>query len=172
MKQLTIFRILTFILVPFAAVFGFMDIFLILGALANPGFLLIGFILAAFVIYTFVSLRFLTKGIDPGRRVAHKLRDWIRVNAFVSSFMGIMFILNALSIFFMSDLSLRQALKQFLETQPNAPTMLSLDMFLTLMKGMAFFMFFLGVVLVIHIQINFRLLKKYAHLFEVAKIEE
>jgi hypothetical protein len=169
MKQLTIFRVLTFILIPIAAMFGFIDILFILSALANPGLLLIAFILAAFVIYAFVSLRFLLKGIDTGRPCKPSLRDWIRVNAFVSSFMGIMFLLNALSIFFTSDIVLRQYISQFMEMQSNIPPMLNLDLFLSIMKGMAYFMFLLGIVLLIHIQLNFRLLKKYGYLFDAPK---
>ncbi|MES2331015.1 MAG: hypothetical protein V4539_15535 [Bacteroidota bacterium] len=171
MKQLTIFRILTFILLPIAAMFGFMDILFLLSALANPALLLIAFILGAFVIYTFVSLQFLLKGIDTGRQCKPSLRDWIRVNAFVSSFMGIMFLLNALSIFFTNDLTLREYVSQFMQAQPNIPSMLNLALFMTIMKGMAWFMFFLAIFLLVHIQLNFRLLKMYGHLFNATKPE-
>jgi hypothetical protein len=118
MKQLTIFRVLTFILLPIAAVFGFMDLLFLLSALANPALFLIVFILGAFVIYTFVSLQFLTRGIDSGRQCKPGLRDWIRVNAFVSLFMGVMFLFNALSIFFTNEITLRQYVSQFMQTQP------------------------------------------------------
>jgi len=168
MNQLTIFRILSFVLIPFAALFGLLDILIILSALANPAFLLFAFILAAFVIYTFASLKFLTKGIDISRPCKPSLRDWIRVNAYVSTFMGVTFLMNALSIFFTSDVILRQYLSHFLETQPNVPTILTLDLFLTIMKGMAWFMFVLSLALLTHIQLNFRLLKKYRFLFEAA----
>jgi hypothetical protein len=167
MKQLTIFRILTFILLPIAAMFGFIDIIFILSALANPALLLVAFILAAFVIYTFASLKFLSKGLDTGRPCNPSLRDWIRVNAFVSSFMGVMFLLNSLSVFFTSEVTLRQYLSQFLESQPNVPAMLNLELFLTIMKIMAWFMFFVSVVLLIHIRLNFRIMKKYGYLFDV-----
>lgn len=171
MKLLTIFRILTFILLPIAAMFGFMDLLFILSALANPALLLIAFIVGAFVIYSFVSLQFLIRGIDTGRPCKPGLRDWIRVNAFVSAFMGIMFLLNALSIFFSNDLMLRQYVSEFMKTQPNIPAMLNLEMFMTIMKGMAYFMFFLAIILLVHIQLNFRLMKKYAHLFTAPKPE-
>jgi hypothetical protein len=166
MNQLTIFRVLTFVLIPIAAIFGFIDILFILSALANPAFLLFAFILAAFVIYTFSSLKFLTKGIDISRPCKPSLRDWIRVNAYVSTFMGVMFLMNALSIFFTSDITLRQYLSHFLETQPNVPAMLNLELFLTIMKAMAWFMLVISLVLLTHIQLNFRLLKKYRFLFE------
>ena len=166
MKQLTVFRILTFILLPISSLFGVMDLMMLPSALANPAVLLIVFVLAALVIYTFTSLRFLTKGIDIGRPCKPFLRDWIRVNAFASSFLGIMFLMNALSIFFASEQQLREILGQFLETQANVPPMLNLELFLKIMKLAAWFMLFISITLLVHIFLNFRLLKKYRHLFE------
>ena len=166
MKQLTLFRILTFILLPIAFLFGIMELIMLPSALANPAILLILFILAAFVIYTFISFRFLTKGIDIGRPFKPSLRDWIRVNAFVSGFMGIMFLMNALSIFFAGELQLRQIFGQFLETQANVPPMLNLELFIKIMKLAAWFMFFMSIVLLVHIFLNFRLMKIYRYLFE------
>ncbi len=165
MKSLTPYRILTFILVPVAVLFAFMDLFLLLSALGNPAMLLFVFMFGCFVIYTFSSLKFLSKGIDPGRPVKLSLRDWIRVNAFVSTFIGTMFLLNALTIFFSSDISLRQMLSQFIENQPNAPANLSPELFLTLMKFFAWFIFIVSVILLIHIRMTFKLLKQYKHLF-------
>lgn len=171
MKQLTIFRILTFILLPIAAMFGFMDLLFLFSALANPALLLIVFVLAAFVIYTFASLKFLTMSIDVEQPCKASLRDWIRVNAFVSLFMGIMFFLNAVSIIFMGDVSLRQFVNQFRESQPNIPAMLTTELFITIMKAVAYFMLFVGVVLVSHILLNFKIMKQYGYLFEAPRPE-
>jgi hypothetical protein len=166
MNQLTLFRILTFILLPIASLFGIMDLIMLPSALANPAVLLIIFVLIAFVIYTFSSLRFLTKGIDIGKPCSPSLRDWIRVNAFVSSFMGIMFFMNAISVFLVSDIQLRQYLSQFLETQVNVPPMLNLELFVRMMKVAAWFMLFISIILLVHIFLNFRLMKTYRYLFD------
>ncbi|MCW3087745.1 MAG: hypothetical protein JWQ78_1131 [Sediminibacterium sp.] len=166
MKELTLFRILTFILLPIASLFAIMDLMMLGTALANPAFLLIVFIFAAFVIYTFSSLKFLTKGIDTGRPCAASLRDWIRVNAFVSIGMGVICLLNAVSVFLVSDVQLRQYLAQVLEKQPNVPPMLNLDLFLRIMKIAAGFMLFTSIILLAHIFLNFRVMKQYRHLFQ------
>ena len=166
MRLLTIFRILTFILIPIAAFFGFLDMLVLLSALANPALLLIAFILGCLVIYTFVSMRFLTKGIDMGRHVKPSLKDWIRVNAFVSIFTGTMFLLNSVSIFFTSDTKLKELVTQLLESQPNVPSMLNAALFLQIMKIVAWCMFFVSLALLSHIFLNFRLMKQYRHLFE------
>jgi hypothetical protein len=171
MKQLTIFRILTFILLPIAAVLGLLDVILIFSALANPAFLLVAFISGSFVIYTFVSLQFLTKNLETGRPAKPSVRDWIRVNAFVSLFMGVMFLMNSVSIFAMSDLSLRQFVMQYLEAQPNIPAKLNIEMFVSIMRGASYFLFFFSIILLAHIRINFRQLKKNAHLFGPPKAQ-
>ncbi len=171
MKQLTIFRILTFILLPIAAMFGFIDFLLLFSALANPALLLMVFLLAAFVMYTFASLKFLTKGIDIERPCKTSLKDWIRVNAFVSFFLGFMLLLNAVSILFMGDISLRQFIAQFRESQPNIPPMLTPELFLSILKSMAYFMLVVSILLLSHIILNFRMLKQYGYLFEVPRSE-
>src|SRR3954470_1418467 len=81
---LIVYRLLTFILLPIAAILGFLDISLLLLALANPAALLPVFAIACIVIYVFTSFFFLIKGILGGMQCKPSLRDWIRVNAFVS----------------------------------------------------------------------------------------
>jgi len=135
-------------------------------ALANPAMLLPVFMTAAFVIYTFTSLRFLTKGIDINKPCKPSLRDWIRVNAFVSSFMGIMLLANALAIFFMNDTLLRQMLKDVLEKQVNVPPMLNIELFVKMVKLAVWFMLFVSIIMLVHIVLNFRLMKQYKHLFQ------
>jgi hypothetical protein len=166
MKQLTIFRILTFILLPLAAIFGVIDLVMLAIALSNPSMLFPVFTMASFVIYTFVSLRFLTKGIDIEKPCNPSLRDWIRVNAFVSAFMGTMLLMNTITIFFMSDAMLRQTLEQILEKQVNVSPLLNLALFVKMMKMAAWFMLFISLILLSHIFINFRLLKQFKHLFQ------
>jgi len=166
MKQLTIFRILSFILVPIAALFGIMALVTLMTALANPSLLLVAFIFTAFVIYTFTSLSFLVKGIDTGRPLKPGLRDWIRVNAYVAGFMGIMCLMNVVSLLFMSESDLHEFVRKALAAQPNVPPMLNVELFVTVLKIAAWFMGFVSIVLLAHIRINFRLMKLYHHLFQ------
>ncbi|HVZ25510.1 MAG TPA: hypothetical protein VG842_05635, partial [Sediminibacterium sp.] len=94
------------------------------------------------------------------------LRDWIRVNAYVSIFLGTMFVINSLSIFMMSDASLRQYIAEYLSSQPNVPAMLNENLFLSVMKAFSYFMIFMGTALLVHIFVQFRLLRKFGYLFE------
>lgn len=165
MKQLLLFRILTYILLPIAAMFAFLTVLMIISALANPSILLLAFIIGSFVIYVFVSLRFLNRGIDGNQPCPKNLRDWIRVNAYVSVFFGCIFVINSLSIFMMSDMSLRQYIAEYLSSQPNVPAILNENLFLSVMKALSYFMIFTGTILLIHIFVQFRLLRKYGYLF-------
>ncbi len=166
MKALTLFRILTFVLLPIAALFAVIDFFMLLTALANPAMLFVVFVMAGFVIYTFASLRFLTKGIDLNKPCKSSLKDWIKVNGYVSIFLGVSFLMNSLTVFFTSEANLRQILNQFLEQQPTVPAMLTPELFIYMMKIAAWFLLFISIALLAHIPINFRMLKQYGYLFE------
>ena len=165
MKSLTIFRIITFILVPIASLFSVIDFFMLFTALANPTLLFVVFIIAGFVIYTFSSLRFLVRHIDLNKQAKPSLKDWIKVNGYVTIFLGVSFFMNAMTVFFSSEATLRQLLSQFLETQPTVPAMLTPELFITMMKSVAWVLLFISVLVMAHIPMNFRLLKQYQYLF-------
>src|SRR5436309_5555010 len=81
---LIVYRLLSFVLLPIAVIIGILDIPLFLLALANPAALLPVFALTCIVIYVFTFFTFFIKCILVGRQCKQSLRDWIRVNAFVS----------------------------------------------------------------------------------------
>ncbi len=172
MKPVSVYRVLTFILIPIAAMFGFMDLLFLISALANPAMLLIVFMFAAFVIYTFACLKFLGNGIDTGRPCKPSLRDWIKVNAYVSLFLGAMFFINANTILFMGETGLNNLIGQLRDAQPNMPARFSNAFFVTLLRGMSWFLLVVSIVLLTHIFLNFRVLKMYAHLFSEEKQEQ
>lgn len=165
MKRLTFYRILSFILVPIALFFGLMDVLFLLSATGNPSYLLPVFLIACLCIYVFTSLSFLNKHINKNATALPSLKDWIRVNAYVSLFFGFMLLIEALGIFYMADNQLRSVIEKFLETQPNMPSGLTVTVFIKLMRGIAYFLFFFSIILLMHISISLKLLKEYAHLF-------
>ena len=93
------YAILTYILIPFALFFGVIDFVLLLSALANPSALIFVFIVACLVIYTFVSLKFLRTGLQKEQIMAKSLKDWIKVNAYVSLFLCSLFSFLFLFVF-------------------------------------------------------------------------
>jgi hypothetical protein len=171
MKSTTIFRILTFILLPIAGVFGLIGVFMLLIALSNMGLLFSVFMLAAFVIYVFASLQFLTKGIDTGKPCKPGLRDWIRVNAFVTIFMCVSSLFSVITIITQGDASLREQALQMRNALKDAPPMLNMELFVRTIKLASWFMGILSILTLIHIFLNFRLMKKYRHLFNASGAE-
>lgn len=166
MKKITVFRLLTYILLPFAAFFGLMDIIMLMSAIANPSLLLAVFLIAAFCIYSFASLVFLTKHIDRNQTAKPSLKDWIKVNAYASFFLGFQFLVTAGGIFYMGEHELKTVIDKFLETQSNLPAELNVQLFIKVMRGAAYFLFLFSFVLIVHITMVFGLIKQYSHLFD------
>lgn len=166
MKQLTIYRILSFILVPIALIIGFLDLFvLIMGLSGNPAMLFIAFVMACLVIYAFASLRFLLHGIGNQRHCKPSLRDWIKVNAYGTLFIAGMFFLNSTGVFFLGDIQLQQMLSDVMEQQPELAGKISMETMVNMFKVVAVIMFIISVTAIIHVQIGFRLLRQYSYLF-------
>jgi hypothetical protein len=165
MKQLTLFRLFTYILLPFASFFAVMDLIMLLSAIGNPSLLLGVFLLAAFCIYVFASMIFLIRHIDRNQHAKSSLKDWIKVNAYASLFLGFQFLITAVGIFYMGEQDLKNVVDKFLESQPNMPSNLNIALFVKVMRGAAYFLFFFAFVLLVHITMGLRLLKQYAFLF-------
>jgi len=166
MSQLTIFRVLTFLLVPVALLFGILDLFMLLMALsANPAMLLIVFAMACFVIYVFTSARFLLQGIGNERQLNASLKDWIKVNAYGTLFISVMFLMNSVAAFYINEVNLRQMLSDMIAQQPDVAGKISLDYFIRLFRVISGIMLVVSLLAIVHVMINFRLLRRYDHLF-------
>lgn len=166
MKQLTIYQILSFLLVPAALLLGFINLFvLLMGLSGNPAMLFIAFIMACFVIYVFASLRFLLKGINNQYRLKPSLKDWIKVNAYGTLFISGMFFLNSIGVFFLGDLQLQQMLDEVMQQQPELASKVSIETMISMFKVVAGVMFFISITAIFHVQLSFRLLKTYSYLF-------
>ena len=164
MKQLLPYRILTFILLPVAALIGLITLLGLFVALANPTVLLPLFILACVVIYIISSFIFLQKGIDQNRVCKASLKDWIRVNAIVSVVFCAMFMFQTVGILSRPDL-LNDTLQQAMKAQQNIPAGSEI-MVMKAVKGMLYFMMIFSLLLLLHILLTFRALNFYKDLFE------
>lgn len=161
---LIVYRVLTFVLLPIAAIFGFIDVSLLLLAFANPSALLPVFAIACIVIYVFTSLSFLVKGILGGRPCKPSLRDWIRVNAFVSiAFCGLGIIEY---ITLLNNKSVASEVVKQAMLQPGIPPEMTAALLEQILLSFLLFFFIFSVVLIIHIFISFRLLKQFDYLFK------
>ncbi len=165
MQQNTIYRILTFILLPFAALLGFFALLMFFIGLANPVILLPVCIMACFTIYAVCCTIFLVKGIGKQQLCKPSLKDWIKVNGFVTSVMAVMSFINSISILFYPKAQLMKLAGELLAAQPVKPEGITVEAIASIMNGLSYVMLVFSVVLLIQLSLSFRLLKKYQHLF-------
>lgn len=170
MKSLSIYRIFSYILVTIGIILGFASLIAILIALSNPVLLISVFIIIAVVLYSFSSFLFLNNGIDGKRNLKPGMKDFIKVNAYVSIVFVVMNIFQFITVM-SNNAVFNEALNQ-VKTFQNNQSPLSKELMLKMMKGIMWFLFFYAVVLGIHISITFRLLKQYDHLFSEKNIDD
>ena len=158
-----LYRILSYVLLVVAAIFGIAALFALLIALSNPALLLSVFVIVAVVIYSIASFLFLINGINGNRQLQPKLRDWIKVNAYVALVFVMMNIFQSVGVL-QNPAVLSEAVKQVSDMQ-QSKSPLSADFMLRIMKAVVWVLLFYAIILGIHISFTFRYLKQYAHLF-------
>jgi len=163
MSKLALYRIFSYFLLTIAAILGIAALFALLIALSNPALLLSVFVIAAVVIYSIASFLFLLNGIDGKRQLQPKLRDWIKVNAYVAIVFVGMNIFQSIAVL-QNPTMLSDAVKQVSDMQQSQSPAMAALMF-RVMKAVVWFMLFYAVVLGVHISFTFRYLKQFAHLF-------
>jgi hypothetical protein len=158
-----LYRIFSYVLIVIAAFFGIASLFALLMALVNPALLLSVFVIIAVVIYSIASFVFLQKGINSNQPLQPRLKDWIKVNAYVAIVFVGMNIFQSVAVINNPNL-LQEAMKQATGMQAFASP-LSETLVLKMIKAIIWFMLIYSVILGIHILQTFRYLKEYAHLF-------
>ena len=162
--ELIIYRILSFLLLPVAALFGLNCLGGLLAAISNPTMLLVIFLLACMVIYIVASFLFLTKGIDKNSPRKPSLRDWIRING------GITFMISLIAATGLTGIKLDtptlKSMMDQIEAQNHLQLGISLQQFQTIMQSFITFLFVLSIVLIAHIIMTFHMVKRFRYLFE------
>ena len=165
-QHLKLYTILTYILIPIALFFGFLDVLILFSSLANPSALIMVFIVACLVIYTFSSYKFLKAGIEREIVQSLKLKDWIKVNAYVSFFLCSLFFVNSISVLISTNAVLLKFIDEFLQQQPNMPKEITNALVLSLLRGVSVFLLITGITGIVHIRTTLRLVNQNGHLFE------
>jgi hypothetical protein len=143
-----------------------MDSVLVISALANPSALILVFAMACIVIYSFSSFKFLKLGIEREQILTTKLKDWIKVNAYVSLLMFCLIFLNAVFILLSNDAILISYLDDVLAQQYDKPPELNSLLLLKMLRIAAYFFFVIGAVGILHIRMTLKLVRDNDHLFE------
>lgn len=167
MTKLNLYSIFSYFLIVIAAIFGLLSLLGLLMALVNPALLLSVFIIASVVIYCTASFIFLQKGINSNQHLQPRLKDWIKVNAYVAIVFVAMNIFQSVAVISNPSV-LQKVMKQSFGMQAfESP--LSETFILKMIKVVVWFMLIYSTILGIHILQTFRYLKEYAHLFAEKK---
>jgi hypothetical protein len=159
--MLGFYRILSYLLLPVALFMGIVSLVGLLMAFGNLPLLLPVFLTACTTIYIVAAFMFLQKGIEAGKPCKPSLRDWIRANAFVCLFFCFSLILQSFYLLRQPQL-IGEMLEKAAAMQGAA---LPADQMLKYMKGVLIFMLVLGIAMIVHIVMSFRLLRSYAVVF-------
>lgn len=170
MKLLTIYRVLTYLLFPFAALFAINAINGLFIALTNPALLVVTFTVACMPIYVYTSSKFLFIGIVKARPCNAKLKDWIKVNAVVSIvFAAFIFLAGLGALMLLQQPSIvTQALEQMPAEQKNIMGAMNAQELEKFLKIAAIILLPLSFILMVHIILTFRFIKIYQYVFDKA----
>jgi hypothetical protein len=165
--MLKAYRIISYLLIVVAFFIGLGVMMLLGAAFSNPAILLSVFVAAAVVLYSFSSFQFLNKGIRRGEKMKPSRKDFIKVNAYVSLFFGVMNIVQTVTII-AEPVLLKEVISQ-VAAMPEAGINFSKDQLFNIMQSLVWFLLIYAVALVVHIQFSFRLLKIYAAVFDPSR---
>ena len=167
MSILNIYKILSFILLPIAALLGIICLMSLLVALGNPSILLPLSMLICTVIYVISSFIFLQKGLIKGIKCDPALKDWIKVNSYVSLFFASMSVMQFITLMF-QPIMLQQFTSQAMAMQkgmsPEAMAMMP-----KIIKSVMYFILTFGLILLAHIALSLSFLKQHGSLFDEEK---
>lgn len=170
MRSLLLYRILSYALLIVAGFLALMLLAALPAALANPVLLLFVFLMACVIIYSYSSWRFLSQAIDKHQYCKPRLRDLIKVNSYFALGIGLLFVLQGISL--MADPNLSEdAANQAMANIP-AEANFSKDDVLKLLRFMERFFLIYGFVLVTHIFLTWRLLRQHRDAFDLPKEPE
>ena len=161
--ELIIYKVLSFLLLPIAALLGLNCIAGIVPALSNPVILLVVFLFACIVIYIVASYIFLTRGIDKNSVRKPVLKDWIRINGMIT-FLLCLLVLPSLTTIQLQPSDAKMIMEQ-MEAQNHMKLGITVPQFQVLLNGFITFIIVLSIVLIVHITMTFRLMRRFSYLF-------
>ncbi len=166
MTGIKIYRILTFILLPIEVLMGLLALLMLVMSLGNIGALLPVFMISCTVIYIFSSFRFLNSGIEQQKPLKASLKQWIKVNGYVSTAFAMMMILQLTTLLFRPEI-LEEMFTQVMAMQSKMKGQkVPPQFFKNVITGMIYGMLTYALILLVHTIMSFRFVQHYQHLFD------
>ena len=159
------YRIASYILLILAGIWCIFDFLMLLFALSNPMIFLSVFIFTSVIIYSFTSFNFMTNGLQNGKHLKPSLKDWIKVNAYVSIAFGALVIINIIT-FYSSPANMAEMIRQANDMQTKMKSASNVTpQVISAMKGVMSFMVIYALLLLSHVFITLKLVKENGQLF-------
>jgi len=162
--KLSIYRVLSFLLLPIAVIFSMAFLLFLRAAFANPLMFIYLFLAACIAIYTFTSFNFLVRGIDAKKILARSAKDWIIVNAIVCIIYCLAGIFK-LFIFYFYPAKIEEIANQ-LKINGGDELKLSVPQIIQTITAALYFLLAYIVVLFTHVILSFQFIKQYNYLFQ------
>jgi hypothetical protein len=165
--KLIIYRIFSFLLLPVAVIYTIVFLMFIRAAFDNPTMLIPLFLVACVAIYSFASLNFLIRGVDGKKVLGRSSKEWLKVNAIVSSIFALLMISQCI-VFILHPEMLRDLAAQ---AKQNAGADLKINnaAIENYLRVTSYFFLAYSIVLFIHIILSFQYIKLYNYLFQNEK---
>ncbi len=162
MKGFIFYRIACYFLLFIAGFFAMSLVVYLPVAFTNPVLLLSCFLLACVILYSYTSYRFMSKGMILQQPLKKSLKDLLRVNAYGSLVLGILLLSNSL-VFLQSPEMLEEQIDAM-----NASSAMEIDpdIIISFMKKMFIFLTIYSIILILHVFVSLRLIKRYSYLFD------
>lgn len=161
--RLTIYRILSFLLIPVAVIFTLCVIIMLGVALQNLAILLTMLIMACIAIYSFASLNFLIKGIDGKKHLRTRSKYLLKVTALVSALFVVMIISQCI-ILLLHPEAVQQSIAEAMTNFKGSLQFNKVEME-NYLRAICYFFVTYGIVLGVHIIFSFQNLEAYNYLF-------
>lgn len=160
----TLYKILTYLLVPVGLLFALTTALLFAAAIQNPQLLLGLFMVACTAIYIFVSFYIVVGGINQDKPVGVVTKKWLIANGIVTGvYCGILFFTCASLT--MSTENMNEFVTMFTNNFKR-PEEISQDQMLGILKSSLIVAVVLSFLLLVHTLLSVRIVKQYQHLFE------
>ena len=164
MFGITLYKILSFILLPIRAILGLAGLFGLISGLGNPYLLLSSAITICASIYIFASFVFVYNGLIKEKQSRSSLKDWIKINAYVSLFISSSCIVDFITLKMKPSL-LHDFTSQMLIMKKDLPPE-AIAMMPQIINSVLYILLVFGLILFIHIAFSLTLIKTKANLFE------
>jgi hypothetical protein len=165
MKKYRFYRFINIFILPMSAYIAVNVLMSVIVSLTNPLLLLVEFVMACIPLYAFTSNYFFNRGIKNAQPCKPALKDWIKVNSYVSIiFSVIMFFGCLMMLAVLNDPAMLQQLK--VQLAQTAPAQVPEGQLIRYLKISVYVFFPFSILLIIHIIITLRLIKQYKWVFD------